>query len=267
MPDGEVEVKVGPDGQLWHRHPGYEGWHPVKQKHKNPNLHQELGITGKEKPNRRSNERAIGMQSPEGKPKHKPKPIATRSRTSKPDWKWDGSVTLGDFLKSYADLQPRTMVGKIIVTAVNATSWMIANFRNRMDARDAKQALQGYEDAMRAFDERFTFHGNDDFDRLTADDIRVIDKDLSAMIRQKYEEYGGESLKGKRDPESIRKKSEIRTLIELRNNLRAKARTEAEMQRRRARPASSRSTPTGNQGNAPRAPSARDLRARRNNQK
>lgn len=227
MPDdGKVEVRVGPDGKLYHRHPGYEGWHPVKQKHKNPKLHEQLGITGNEKPNRRSKAGSIGVKDPGEKRKpSKPKTVGTGG---KPAWSWDDSKGVGEYLKQYANVRPKSFIGRHFVNAVNATSWMLNMFRNRLDEKNAELASQGYEDALRAFDSKFTFHGTDDFDKLTVDDIRRIDRDLVDMAREKYNEYGGAELKGKNDAESLRRKAEIRTYIELRNRLREKAKRDEE---------------------------------------
>ena len=219
---------MGPDGPE-HLHPGYKGWHPVNQKHKNPNLHQSLGITGKEKPNRRSpSELGIEDLSQKPKPKKKPKQFGSEY---KPQWKWDDSISVPDYLKQYARAKPRTKTGRVLCDAVNSTGWLLRRFTDIADKVASKYASQGYEDAFRAFDERFKFHGDDDFNRLSAQDIRRIDGDLERMAREKYAEYGGAKLKGKIDPESLRRKAEIRTYIEIQRKLRERARAENDRKR------------------------------------
>lgn len=259
----DVEVRQGPNGPE-HKHKGYPAkgepeWHPVSQKHKG-NLHANLGITGKEKPNRRNAE-TIGVKPEQAKAPQRAKNVGTGGR---PMWSWDGSASVGDFLKAYANMRPRTAIGRTIVTAVNATSWMVNAFQKRMAEKDAQYALKGYENALRAFDERFEFHGEDDFDKLTADDIRRIDKDLTEMARAKFEEYGGADLKGKRDPESLERKAEIKTYLELVDKLRERAKAEGENSRqsrpRRTGPQSTRTS----EGQSTGGVSARDLRRRRN---
>lgn len=253
----DVEVRVGPDGTLEHRHAGYNGgWHPVSQKHKDPKLHQSLGITGKEKPNRRSPS-SIGMKDPGSEtPKRKPKQVG---RNSKPQWRWDDDMTVTDYLKLYATARPTSATGKTLVSAVNAMSAFLTFLQRRMDERDAKATSQGFEDAFKAFDERFKFHGTDDFDRLSASDIRRIDGELERMARAKFAEYGGEALKGKRDPESLRRKAEIRTYIELQQKLREQARRQTSRRRYQT-------SATGSDG-AGRPMSARDIRERNKRQR
>lgn len=250
MPN-EIEVKRTPDGTLMHRHEGYDGWHPANQKHKH-GLHQSLGITGKETPNRRSSE-SIGMKDPasERKPTRS-KPVG---QNRKPEWDWTGNMTIKDYFKTYATARPSTKAGRTMVTAVNMMKWLYMRFQNKMEERDAKYASQGFEDAFSEFDKHFSFHGSDDFDKLTANDIRRIDAQLAQLARDKYNEYGGPNLKGKRDAESIRRKAEIRTYLELRDRLREQA--EKESRRGFAHEPRSSTRPT----------SARDIRERnkRNN--
>lgn len=246
---GKVEVRRGPNGILEHRHPGYSsGWHPVQTKHRN-HAHEQYGITGNEKPNRRNPE-SLGMKpSKDSKPQRQYRPVGT-SRDRKPTWEWDGSMTVTDYFKQVARAKPKTKLGRMFYTAFNATQYLYTSFRKRMDERDAKASEQGFEDAFRAFDKRFTFHGTDDFDRLSANDIRRIDKDLEEMARTKYREYGGADLKGKRDPESLRRKAEIRTYIEIQRRLREQAQRVG--RRSQTSPTSSGTKPT----------SARELRER-----
>lgn len=250
--EGTVEVR-NHNGVLEHRHPGYDGgWHPVTQTHQN-HAHENNGITGNEKPNRRNPE-SLGMKDPsrdrdKGKPQRQYRPVGT-SRDRKPTWEWDGSMTVTDYFKQVARAKPKTKLGRMFYTAFNATQYLYTSFRRRMDERDAKASEQGFEDAFRAFDKRFTFHGTDDFDRLSASDIRRIDKDLEEMARTKYREYGGADLKGRRDPESLRRKAEIRTYIEIQRRLREQAQRVG--RRSQTSPTSSGTKPT----------SARELRER-----
>lgn len=248
----EVEVRRAPDGTTEHRHDGYDGWHPVNQKHKN-HLHENLGITGRERQNRRSPS-SIGVYSDsQKKPDSKPKVVGTGS---KPQWRWDDSMTVRDYLTQYANARPRSKSGRVLCTAVNATGWLYRMFRRKLDEKSAQASEQGFEDALKAFDERFKFHGTDDFDRLTVDDIRLIDKDLTQMARQKYKEYGGASLKGKKDPESLRRKAEIRTYVELTRKLRERAEAEARENMSR------RSADSTREPERERPMSARDIRER-----
>lgn len=247
--EGTVEVR-NHNGVLEHRHPGSENWHPVQTKHRN-HAHEQYGITGNEKPNRRNPE-SLGMKDPskdKRKQQRQYRPVGTSS-DRKPTWEWDGSMTVTDYFKQVARAKPKTKLGKMFYTAFNATQYLYTSFRKRMDERDAKASEQGFEDAFRAFDKRFTFHGTDDFDRLSASDIRRIDKDLEEMARTKYREYGGADLKGRRDPESLRRKAEIRTYIEIQRRLREQAQRVG--RRSQTSPTSSGTKPT----------SARELRER-----